>query len=322
MKVTIIIPVYNVEDYLEKCLVSVANQTYNGELECLIIDDCGCDRSIPIAIEFISRYEGSVDFLIIHRNQNGGLSAARNTGIAHATGEYVYFLDSDDYIEPRTIEWMVETLSEYPDSEIVQAGVVGAKPGSFLSIAGKNLPQYTSDKLFLKKAYIQNRYPVTAWNKLVNLAWLKENNLYFAEGILHEDEEWNWRISKHINRVSICGHETYNYLVRSGSIVTDGAKMDKRIDSLLYIYNMHVDTFDSVLSNYQCVKIYNDFLQLKHFELNSKQQAQFETITSLFVEKFSSIRYCLISHSFKSVQSKKQNKLSIIITKMLLWLSF
>ena len=103
MRISIIIPVYNVELYVEECLQSVANQTMTEGIECIIVDDRGQDNSAAIAKQYIDSYKGDIRFTFIQREKNGGLSAARNTGIEAATGEYVYFLDSDDYLVPSEI---------------------------------------------------------------------------------------------------------------------------------------------------------------------------------------------------------------------------
>lgn len=81
MLVSIIVPVYNVAEYIESCVRSVMTQTYDGGLECLIFDDCGTDNSIAIAQQMIENYQGSIDFKVIHHEKNRGLSAARNTGM-------------------------------------------------------------------------------------------------------------------------------------------------------------------------------------------------------------------------------------------------
>ncbi len=91
MKITIVIPIYNVAPYISDCLHSVMNQTYQGEIECLLIDDCGLDNSMEVAENVLSNYHGKIKFRIYHHEYNRGLSAARNTGIEHATGEYIYF---------------------------------------------------------------------------------------------------------------------------------------------------------------------------------------------------------------------------------------
>lgn len=147
MKISIIIPVYNVAQYIEECLNSVIAQTYMGDMECLIVDDCGTDDSIAIAKRIIQDYQGNIKFQILYHEHNRGLSAARNTGIEASTGDYLYFLDSDDSIIPECLELMVEILEKYPKAEIVQAGaIVSEKEYKWLEIEEKDLPEYSNDK--------------------------------------------------------------------------------------------------------------------------------------------------------------------------------
>ncbi len=109
-KISIIIPIYNVEDYISENLQSVMRQTYKGAIECILVDDCGTDKSIAVAEQLIAAYKGPIEFRILHHNHNRGLSAARNTGLDNAKGEFVYFLDSDDFIDENTIEVLYDSI--------------------------------------------------------------------------------------------------------------------------------------------------------------------------------------------------------------------
>ena len=109
-KVSIVIPVYNVEPYIEECLQSVMRQTYLGMMECILVDDCGTDNSMGIAEQLIEAYNGPIDFKVLHHEHNRGVSAARNTGIDAACGEYIFFLDSDDWISDDCIERLTQPL--------------------------------------------------------------------------------------------------------------------------------------------------------------------------------------------------------------------
>ena len=120
MLVSIIIPVYNVAPYIGDCLRSVMRQTYTGPIECLIVDDCGTDESLPIAERMIVEYDGPIRFEILHHEHNRGLSAARNTGINKATGDYFFFIDSDDEITEDCMEKMMSVVQENPEVELVQ----------------------------------------------------------------------------------------------------------------------------------------------------------------------------------------------------------
>ena len=110
MKVSIIIPVYNVGDYIEDCLRSVIRQVYSGDIECIIVDDCGTDNSIALAERLMASYKGPIQFIILHHQHNRGLSAARNTGIDVAQGDYIFFLDSDDELTDDSIATLTKPL--------------------------------------------------------------------------------------------------------------------------------------------------------------------------------------------------------------------
>ena len=108
MNVSVIIPIYNVEQYIEECIASVAAQTYK-DFDIIAINDCSTDSSLEILRECIDKYNIPKDRIsIIDHERNRGISAARNTGILHSTAEYVYFLDSDDTITPDCLEKLVK----------------------------------------------------------------------------------------------------------------------------------------------------------------------------------------------------------------------
>ena len=101
------------------CLSSISQQSYSGSMECLLIDDCGDDKSISLAEEFVKKNHTSIEFRVVHHEKNKGLSGARNTGIRESNGDYVYFLDSDDKITVDCIEKMVKCITEHPDAQMV-----------------------------------------------------------------------------------------------------------------------------------------------------------------------------------------------------------
>ena len=115
-----IVPVYQVELYIEECLRSVMRQAYDGEMECLVIDDCGTDSSMAIVERLIKAYNGPVRFTVIHHERNSGLSASRNTGIQHASGNYLFFLDSDDTIAVNCIAILMGMVKADSAIELVQ----------------------------------------------------------------------------------------------------------------------------------------------------------------------------------------------------------
>lgn len=168
--------VYNVEKYVAECLNSVISQTYDhSKIECIIVNDCTTDDSMDIVYEIIKKYDGGMSFIICRHEHNEGLSAARNTGIEVAKCNYIFFIDSDDYIYPNSLELLLNASKIYGYSDMV----VGNFYYEFLK---KN--NYTFDKV-VKLKYIDSRIfllmlsvltlqPIS--NKIVNSRLFRSNN--------------------------------------------------------------------------------------------------------------------------------------------------
>lgn len=209
--------------YIERCLLSVLDQTYQN-LEIILIDDCSPDNSIEIAKKVISEHPNRDKAIFTKHEQNRGLSAARNTGINLAAGEYIYFLDSDDEIQPYTIMSMVELCDKYKNVDLVQGSTLTIPINiskSWLNIKDKNLPEYSSDHEWIKKGMLKRfLFSMTAWNKLVSRRLLISNSIYFREGIVHEDELWNFFLSKKVTTIAFCKKDTYLYRINDSGIMS------------------------------------------------------------------------------------------------------
>ncbi len=234
--VSVICPIYKVEDYIARCVRSVLQQTYKN-MELILVDDCGSDNSIDIATKLLS--ESDVDYKIVHHEKNAGLSAARNTGLKVAHGEYVYFLDSDDWIAPNTIEVMLDAAERH-DAECVVAGYDDCEDVSGKVIASPYVyrqEQFFANRKAVVDAYCGKSIPVTAWNKLIRRDFLLENNLFFTEGIYHEDSLWTFQLFARLNNCVVIPRQTYKYSINPNSIMNliDEEKMQKRIDSSLVV---------------------------------------------------------------------------------------
>lgn len=235
---SIIIPAYNVQDYIKECLISIANQNYDDAFECIIIDDCGSDNSMEIVSDFIKQYKGNIKFRTLSHEKNKGLSAARNTGIKTATGEYLLFVDSDDYLFPNCLSSFAETLRKYPDAQLIQAGAklsTGDRE-DYYSME-KTFPEYATNKEWIARTFLKRGgwqgVPVTAWNRLVKRSFILDNNLFFKEGILHEDEPWNFMLAQKLSKVAFCKHDTYYYRIRNNSIMTSLDEDDTKAKSII-----------------------------------------------------------------------------------------
>lgn len=221
MEVSIIIPVYNVAPYIEDCLKSVMRQTFTGQMECLVVDDCGTDDSIPIAERLIADYDGSIRFEILHHERNRGLSAARNTGIEKAVGEYIFFVDSDDEITEDCIEKMMAIVKKNSEVEMVQGtyewdGDIKKYP----CMATDSHTHAITNQCVRDSLYHYHLVTSPAWNKLLRRSFLIDNNLLFKEGVLYEDFLWKFFVLKYIENVYFISDVTYHYRKRSGSIMT------------------------------------------------------------------------------------------------------
>lgn len=255
MKVSVIIPIYGVEKYISDCLNSVMKQSYTNDIECILINDCTKDQSIEIAKNLIENYDGNINFKIYEHSVNGGLSAARNTGILEAKGDYLYFLDSDDYITPDCIKVLAETAQKFPKAQIVQAGAEATTKGfEYLSLKSTKLKEYTEDKRYIKREMLMAHYPPTAWNKLIKRDWLLKHNLFFKEGLLHEDDYWNFFAAKHVTAYAICKQDTYLYNIRPGSITQ--APNERNIKSRLISAFDFMNNIDDFCKKEQLTVIY------------------------------------------------------------------
>ena len=234
LKVSVIVPVYNVSEYIERCWDSIRNQTYKN-IEVLFVDDCGTDDSVA-KLEGYLAAEDTVDARILHHSRNRGLSAARNTGLEAATGEYVYFLDSDDDITEDCIESLVSPLTEKKyDFVVGDYSVVGDGKYSPLSLSTGAVE--TQEEVL--RTYAAGEWYVMAWNKLCRRDFLIDNNLFFREGLIHEDVLWTFQVACKAQSLYVCNDVTYNYNVRGASIMTSMS-----IERDLRVY---LDVFDAIV---------------------------------------------------------------------------
>ena len=233
--VSIIIPIYNVEQYITACLRSVGVQTYM-DYEVILVDDCGTDGSMKIASDYVNFNLNGKRWRIIRHEKNRGLSAARNTGTAVAEGKYVYYLDSDDTITPDCLEKLVAE-AERTMAEMVAGGVKVVGDDKWIpKIKQKDL--LTGDDCF--RAYLQGKYYMMAWNKLIRRDFLERNGISFVEGLIHEDCAWSFTVACLASKIAFVHDETYKYLVRGNSIQT-GKDFTKHFNAYCTLLRYYAD---------------------------------------------------------------------------------
>lgn len=207
ISISIIIPVYKVEAYIERCIKSVATQEGIGSaynLECILIDDCSPDKSMEIAKEAIKLYE-NIHFICLRHEVNRGISVARNTGLEYATGEYILFIDSDDYILPNSIKTLTNEIINNPTIDIV---IGSTMVNNKIDIKKRELLE---GKESIIHGFLTMKYMITSWNKLVRRECLTENKLLFIENIYLQDQPWLFYLVSHINSMLLLPNSTYYY---------------------------------------------------------------------------------------------------------------
>lgn len=234
MRISIIVPVYNVESYIYNCLTSIISQKTVHEIECILVDDCGNDNSIEIIRQFIKDYTGRIAFKLVGHNHNRGLSAARNTGLDICTGDYVLFLDSDDVLPQNSIHNLSQPLKYY-QYDFVIGKVCVSGLGTKAPMLKLTEGAYMGNKI-VRETYLNHDWYMMAWNKLCNVNFIKKHNLYFEEGLIHEDDMWSFMLSMHANNFYVVPLETYTYVLRLESITTD-KKQSTHIEAYLTIAN-------------------------------------------------------------------------------------
>ncbi len=217
--ISVIIPVYKVEKFLDQCIKSVVEQLYTN-LEIILVDDGSPDKC-PIMCDMWAKRDKRIK--VIHKS-NGGLSDARNAGIQIAKGDYISFIDSDDWIAPNMYQIMIDTIQK-ENADICACGIIvsyseGEKPLNLPSIIGDS-------EMVLESIYNDTQYPVAAWNKLYQRkCW---ENLRFPVGKICEDAFTTYLLVAHAKKIVQIREPLYYYRIRSNSIMTS-AFSHKRMD--------------------------------------------------------------------------------------------
>ncbi len=219
VSISIIIPIYNVEAYIRRCLESVITQEFTGAIiECILIDDCTPDGSMTIVEEMVTNYDGPISFALLRHEENRGLSAARNTGIQHAKGDYVFFMDSDDYILPHSFQHFLDVQSKYEDVDILIGNVKNCKSNNNMINDVHDICLMTDRDLFFQRM-LQHKIYLYAWNKLIKRDILIHHHVFFEEGILYEDQCWSYLLFSKVSSILLLSQVTYVYEYNPNSIV-------------------------------------------------------------------------------------------------------
>lgn len=222
--ISVIVPIYNVEKCLARCVDSIVNQTYKN-LEIILVDDGSPDRCPQMCDDYA---EKDSRIKVLHK-KNGGLSDARNAGMAVATGEYISFIDSDDYVSDDFFECLLDVVNK-ENSDIAECSVVKFYEDNRFDEFSDDLSVKTYDTQDAMSALIaENPFHQYVWNKLYKTELVKD--IPYAVGKLNEDEFWTYQVFGRANKVSKLNKTMYYYFQRNSSIMGVGYNI-RRLDAL------------------------------------------------------------------------------------------
>ena len=252
--ISVVIPVYNVEKYLAECVDSVLNQTYTN-YEIILVDDGATDSSGRMCDEYAQK---DPRIRVIHQ-KNGGLSAARNTGLEVAKGDYVYFLDSDDYIEACTLEHLMARANEEHADVVFFDGFVFfdecEEDDTTSRYIRKAQYQTQNGRELLVQLLCNEEYRTAVPLMMFRRAFLLENHLWFENGIIHEDELFTFLVFNADGRVAHCQEQLYARRVRPASIMTSSGAL-RRYDSMLCIYMVLSEMYRKGSASGEAARLY------------------------------------------------------------------
>lgn len=226
--ISVVIPVYNTAPYLEKCLDSVVKQTYQN-LQVIIINDGSTDNSAEICQKFTNK-DNRIEFI---NKQNEGVSIARNIGIEKSKGEWIYFLDSDDFIDLNMFEYLIETAFK-KECDIIQFGIRSFKNKQLVS---ERLPSNNKEYTDLKKFIEENQLkPISACLHFINTSIIKNNSLCFNENLKHgEDMLFMYSTYSYARKIFVLDKVFYNQVLSPNSASRKPIKAKVIFDKLLFL---------------------------------------------------------------------------------------
>lgn len=288
-KVSVIVPIYNVEKYLEKCINSLLSQTLE-DIQIILVNDGSKDNSGNIAKEY---EKNNKDRVIYVEKENGGLSDARNYGLKYATGDFIAFLDSDDYIEKNAYEEMYNKAIE-ENADYVECDFIWEFPNKIR--VDKQYP-YKNKKEML--SFVR----VVAWNKLIKRQLITDNNLEFPKGLRYEDVEFTYKLIPFINKFAYVDKPFIHYVQREGSIANVQNERTAEIFTVL----------DNVIEFYKKNNIYEEYRD--ELEYNYARYLLCSSLKRMCKIKDKTIRGKLLTESWERLNLNFPNWKENVILK-------
>lgn len=292
-KISVIVPAYNVEKYINKCINSILGQTYKN-IEVIVVDDGSTDQTSKICDE-VAQSDKKVR--VIHQ-KNQGLSQARNNGIKASTGSYISLIDGDDIVEPDFLKNMASVMRD--DIDIVVSGYKTINANSNIrSINRKDNAVLSGKSATIELLTKQEDFFVIAWNKLYKKDIFIKNNIWYPAGRIHEDNLTTYKLLSKAHKVAIIDAVDYSYVKRAGSI-TNKSKKDLQINEKINAAKEAILFFEDKdlceaakysLFLAQIIKL-NIAINSRDYELCNK------TITEILGEDYTKNKFCTTKGKF------------------------
>ena len=287
--VSIIVPVYNVERYIIKCIRSIIEQDYDN-LEVILIDDCGGDNSISL----VKKMFQDERIRIITQDVNRGQAAGRNLGIRESKGELIYFLDADDFIEQNAISSLVQSWIFAPDIEVVMASHMLWDGNSI--VTKREFPCHSYDNnsspCGIIESLLTGKWYNVVWNKLYKRSIFFELDLFFKEGVFFEDAIFNYQMALKVKKIQVIPDGLYYYRINNDSSTIHHSYniLSKHFLSYLYEEKKMIESYN-LYSNVRVCKNYEDerYTVFVKSAINSK---------SLFRENYNTLQNLRLNQSF------------------------
>lgn len=261
--ITIVIPIYNVEKYISRCIDSVINQTYQN-IEIILIDD-GSPDNCPLICDDYQKMDKRIK--VIHK-ENGGLSDARNVGIKNATGKYITFIDSDDYIENDYIEYLYSLIRKYHTNISICANYLIKKNKTKSSGTGYK-EMILEQKECIKRMLLNHGFSVSAWSKLYNISLFKD--IEYPKGKIFEDNGTTYKLIMKCKNIAYGEKAKYCYIIRDDSITTSNFNEKKM--ALIELTDEMCDAID------------NKYIDLSDYTTLKKIESRFSILRLMIFDK-------------------------------------
>ena len=308
VKISVIVPVHNVESYIKKCLDSILNQTFK-EFELIVVNDGSTDKSLGI----LKNYEAKYDNIIIINKQNEGQGVARNKALEICKGEYIAFVDSDDYIEPNMLQSMYnKSLEKNLDIVVCNYKFVNANGDRIRDDKiVLNEDEIIDNRECVKRFLVTNTIEGFSWNKIFKKKLFEKNNIRYPKGMKYEDIPTVLSLLINAKRIGFINNEFYNYLLREDSTtstktiqnIRDCVKANCMVGDILK-YN-GINNFKKEYEFFYAQRIVNTIYGAIKKDKKKEKTIEFARDMVSYINKVNKYKILLFNDYFKKIEAVK-----------------